>query len=64
MQPAALVVTRPIEVAADPGAVVLLEAKAALRRAGSIRDAAQLQVDQLRQLVQRLEAGRRMTSTS
>lgn len=59
----ALRIERVRVVAADPASMTLLDAKAALRRACRLRDGAQLQVDQLRTLVQRLERERSVLST-
>lgn len=54
----ALRIERARAVAADPGTETLFTARAALRRAYALRDSAQLQVDQLRALVARLERSR------
>jgi hypothetical protein len=62
MGPAPLVVDRPRVPAADPREESLFAARAALRRAYTLRDTAQVQVDQLRALVDRLAAEMRRTS--
>jgi hypothetical protein len=46
-------------VAADPKDDALFAARSALRRAYTLRDGAQVQIDQLRGLVERLQAERR-----
>jgi hypothetical protein len=51
----ALVVSRLSAAAADPSADALFAARAALKRALAIRHDAELQVEQLRALVRRLE---------
>jgi len=56
---APLVVSRPHLAAADSQNDALFVARAALRRAISMRASADLQVDQLRALVARLESGTR-----
>jgi len=53
-----LVVVHPSVPAADPRHETLFAARAALKRAYMVRQAAELQVDQLRALVDRLEAER------
>ena len=59
MARAPLIVTRPKVPAADPTSDALFMAKAALRRAIGARTSADFQVNQLQQLVDRLEAERR-----
>ena len=54
----ALIVTRPRAEAADPQNESLFTVRAALKRALAIRRDAELQVEQLRALVNRLEAER------
>jgi hypothetical protein len=51
----ALVTTQPLVAAANPRLESLFAARAALKRAIAIRDGAELQVEQLRALVARLE---------
>jgi DNA-binding GntR family transcriptional regulator len=62
MAPDRLVVTRPSLPAADRRNDSLFVARAALQRAVAVRAAANLQVDQLRALVDHLEAERRAES--
>lgn len=50
-----LVVTRPLSPATDPRSEPLLAARAALRRALAMRYDVEVQIDQLRALVARLE---------
>lgn len=66
LAPTGLVVTRPATPATDPEEDELLRAKAALKRAASMRTSAltllhsaEVQVEQLRALVAKLEADRR-----
>lgn len=56
------VTERPGVPAADPGIDALFTARAALKRAYGVRAAAELQVEQLRALVARLEAERKATA--
>jgi hypothetical protein len=56
---AEVVVTRPPAAAADPGQDVVFIARSALQRAYRARAAAEIQVDQLRALVDHLDAERR-----
>jgi len=56
---AGLVVEGRVAAAADPSSDALSSARAALKRAINIRRDAELQVEQLRALVERLEAIRR-----
>ncbi|MDP9223783.1 MAG: hypothetical protein M3P18_07975 [Actinomycetota bacterium] len=56
---APLIVSRPRVVAADRQHDALFQARAALRRAVTLRETADTQVRQLRELVERLEAERR-----
>lgn len=58
----AIVVTRPIIAAADLRNEALLAAKAVLRRALTARRETELQVEQMRALVARLEAERKATA--
>jgi hypothetical protein len=55
---APLIVERPRAVAADPAHETLFVARASLKRALTVRRDAELQVDQMRSLVSRLERER------
>jgi hypothetical protein len=56
---APLIIERPRVAAADSSEDALFSAKSALKRAYAVQHSAQLQVDVLRALVDRLEAERR-----
>lgn len=53
-----IVVSRPRTVAAEREQDALFTARAALRRACEVRQAAEIQVDQLRALIERLQGQR------